>query len=54
MFKKSVFRFSLPELLPSSRRKFSGGLLGAGVPPFMGALTPFALWGTLKELKIKN
>ena len=22
--------------------------MGAGVPPFMGALTPFALWGALK------
>ena len=26
------------------------GLLGAGVPPFMGTLTPFAYWGALKVL----
>ena len=24
------------------------GLLGAGVPPLLGALTPFAYWGALK------
>ena len=30
------------------------GLLGAGVPPLLGALTSFAYWGALKELRIKN
>ena len=30
------------------------GLLGAGVPPLLGALTSFAYWGARKELRIKN
>ena len=42
-----------------SRRNISGGyrgavcdcFMGAGVPPFMEALTPFALWGALKVFR---
>jgi len=29
------------------------GFLGAGVPPFMGTLTPFAYWGALKVLSFQ-
>ena len=35
-------------LLPLSRRNPFWGLLGAGVPPLLGALTLFAYWGALK------
>ena len=43
MFKKVFFRFSLPELLISSRRKFFSVVRGVSV-----------VRGALKELKIKN
>ena len=51
----SVFRFPFSVLRAWSRRRLSGGavydcFIGAGVPPFMGALPLVALWGALSAL----
>ena len=45
-----------PKLRRLSRRNISGGavydcFMGAGVPPFMGALPLVALWGALKVFR---
>ena len=41
------FSFPLFKLLPLSRRNPFWGLLGAGVPPLLGALPLVAYWGAL-------
>ena len=56
MLCKSVFRFPFSAFRSLSlvKARVFWGLLGAGVPPLIGALTSFAYWGALKELRIKN
>ncbi len=49
LYKKLLFSFPLsvfPSLSLVKAQSFLG-LLGAGVPPLLGALTPFAYWGAL-------